>query len=729
MAAGVTVAAVGGGLVTSSVANAELHAYPLRHVDVPIPDWFSVDASDSSQKIAVYQLVGETHRFDVTTGAVDTLPTDYSYTVRGDYGFVLTGETTVKRIHIPTGAVANFDLQHGEWLPNAGTWDTDSAGRYLVYQASHGPMGAVRGFVYDTVARQVMTPDGLGSTHHSLVESISADGSIVRLAEYAPIDNKTREWLFNWASGTGTSVAQPAEYNGSLGPWVVSPDLQWVLFPAVPPAGSIDPAPALFRRNVATGETTRLPVAVGEIEQFGVYNGGRVVYARRVPTDKVHNALQLFTWDGAGEPFLVTRGIDAKPGDLGVDPIYAVNQDATVITFVTFASNLSESAHDPGTPPGTERLLYQATLPPIGTVNQVAIVAPGEKYCVGTVGAAPGDFVGVNITPVLASGPGFGVLHSSDDAAGATSNVNFDSGTIDPNVAFVKVGADGRICFTNSNHSSVHVILDEMIVGAAGTFTKPTAEGAVRLSDTRVGHGGPAVGPSEERCFAAVGATPGDFVGVNVTPVEAAGPGFGTMHASGSPAGPTSTVNFARGSIDPNFAFTEVGADGRICFTNSNHGPVHLVLDELVVGNRAALVRPSTATGNDRSVDTRESHPVGRLGPSGTVCFSVPGASVGDMVGVNITPVLAAGPGFGTLHASAAAAGGTSNVNFASGTIDPNFALAAAGPDAQTCFTNSPHGPIDVVIDAQVIARSSAFRAPTEHGSIRLVDTRMARSY
>jgi hypothetical protein len=360
-------------------------------------------------------------------------------------------------------------------------------------------------------------------------------------------------------------------------------------------------------------------------------------------------------------------------------------------------------------------------------VNADAVVQPGETYCVAAVGADPGDFVGVNVTPVLAVAPGFGVLHSSDDAPGGTSNVNFGPGTVDPNVAFAKVGADGRICFTNSVLGPVHVLLDQLIVADAAVFRSPSTSGSVRLADTRIGLGGPIVAPSETRCVAAAGAAPGEFVGVNVLPVEATAAGFGTVHPSGTGPGASSTANFGPGTFDPNFAFTNVGPDGQICFTNSIHGPVHLLLDQLIVGVASALAAPSPGPNADRPVDTRIGVGGTTLAPGASVCFTIPGGAPGDFGGVNLLPLQATGPGFGTLRSSDDAPGSTSNANFGIGTFDPNFAIAEFGTDGRMCFTNSENNTTDVIVDSQVIADSSAFSQPTPTGSVRLVDTRIGR--
>ena len=227
-----------------------------------------------------------------------------------------------------------------------------------------------------------------------------------------------------------------------------------------------------------------------------------------------------------------------------------------------------------------------------------------ETHCFDTVGATPGDFVGLNVTPVNANGGGFGTIHSSDDPAGATSNVNYTVGSVDPNFGFAKVGADSKVCYTNGPAAQVDVIADELIVAGAAAFSSPTPGGASRLVDTRGGLGGAKLGPLEKRCFGVVGASPGDFVGLNLTPVNATAAGFGTIHSSDDPAGATSNVNYTVGSVDPNFGFAKVGADSMVCFTNGPAASVDLIVDELIVAGAATFSSP-TPGGASRLLDTR----------------------------------------------------------------------------------------------------------------------------
>lgn len=208
------------------------------------------------------------------------------------------------------------------------------------------------------------------------------------------------------------------------------------------------------------------------------------------------------------------------------------------------------------------------------------------------------------VTPVRAGAKGYGTMHSSDDDAGDSSTVNFDIGTVDPNLAIVQVGTDGRVCFTNSADAAVDLILDELAIADPGSFALPTPDGAARLADTREGHGGGTLAAGETRCVATTGADPGDWVAVNATPVRATVRGYGTLHSSDVSAGATSNVNFDVDTVDPNLAIVQVGVDGDICFTNSPDGPVDLVLDQQINAAMSTFRQPTEA-GAHRLTDTR----------------------------------------------------------------------------------------------------------------------------
>jgi len=131
---------------------------------------------------------------------------------------------------------------------------------------------------------------------------------------------------------------------------------------------------------------------------------------------------------------------------------------------------------------------------------------PAEELCVQVVGE-PGDFAILNVTMVEASGPGFVVLRSSDAASenNEISSGNFDSGTVDPNVTITQIGVDRQVCLDNSNHSSVHAIVDQLAV-IDNSVIQPVNE---RIADTRVA--GPELRP-DAVCLAPNAVTSVDLV-------------------------------------------------------------------------------------------------------------------------------------------------------------------------------------------------------------------------
>ena len=235
-------------------------------------------------------------------------------------------------------------------------------------------------------------------------------------------------------------------------------------------------------------------------------------------------------------------------------------------------------------------------------------VSPSGQLCFAVEGD-PGDAALVNLTPVGASGAGDGQLISSQvkNDPPVASNVNFGAGTVDPNVAIAVIGADGEVCFQNSKHSSVDLVADHLGSIAGSAFRSATESGAPnRVVDTRFGLGGGRLAPSGQVCFAVEG-TPGDAALVNLTPVGASAAGDGQLISSSVKADPpvASNVNFGPWTVDPNVAIAPIGADGEVCFQNSQHASVDIVVDHL--GSVASWAyEPATASGApERRIDTR----------------------------------------------------------------------------------------------------------------------------
>src|SRR5690606_23275128 len=231
-------------------------------------------------------------------------------------------------------------------------------------------------------------------------------------------------------------------------------------------------------------------------------------------------------------------------------------------------------------------------------------VEPGAQLCFDVAGK-PGDVALVNLTPVLASGPGDGQLISSGLTPPEASNVNFGPGSVDPNVAAAPIGADGKVCYVNSKHSNVQVVADHLGSVSRNAITLATPTGAPdRKVDTRTGPAAGAVGRGKLLCIEGRG-KPAELALVTQPPVLASGPGDGWLISSGLTPPEASTVNFAPGSVDPNVAIAPIGGDGKVCFANSTHSSVHLVADHLGTIAKSAFTLASPSGAPFRRVDTR----------------------------------------------------------------------------------------------------------------------------
>lgn len=320
-----------------------------------------------------------------------------------------------------------------------------------------------------------------------------------------------------------------------------------------------------------------------------------------------------------------------------------------------------------------------------------------------SVAGEPGDLAVVNLTPVRATEPGFGWLSSPDNDDTGVSNVNFDMGTFDPNLAVAPIGPDGQVCYRNGP-ASLQLVADQLATIVADAITPISPERSFAE----------AIGPGASRCFEVSG-EPGDLAVVNLTPTNAVNPGFGWLSSPGADAAGTSNVNFQPGSFDPNVAVAEIGDDQQVCYRNGPAG-VHVIADQL-----ATINAESTATiAPARVLDTRVDAPVDR---AASLCFEVSGEP-GDMAVINLTPVEAAGPGYGALVSPGDDAGGTSNVNFDVGTFDPNVALAEIGADRRVCYRNGPTS-VHVIADQLATLTADAMVSVTPE---RVLDTRVGTS-
>jgi hypothetical protein len=205
--------------------------------------------------------------------------------------------------------------------------------------------------------------------------------------------------------------------------------------------------------------------------------------------------------------------------------------------------------------------------------------------------------VALNVTALEADTPGFVTVQPCGLTTLETSNVNVVPGSVTPNLVMTQPNADGNVCIIAS--TTTHLIVDRFASFAAGApidLVRPD-----RVTDTRTD--GSTRTPGRVVRFSVTSTeldttAPIGGVFMNLTIVEPASAGFGTVFPCAGGRPDTSNINFGRGQTIANFAVVQPDANGEICVYSSEAADI--LID--VMGSAGAGfegIRPS------RKVDTR----------------------------------------------------------------------------------------------------------------------------
>ncbi len=199
----------------------------------------------------------------------------------------------------------------------------------------------------------------------------------------------------------------------------------------------------------------------------------------------------------------------------------------------------------------------------------------------------PGDAAAavLNITVTEAQGPGFVTVWPCGSSRPTASSLNFVAGSTVPNNVIAKIGAGGKVCLFAS--AGTHLLSDvNGFFIASAAFQAATPQ---RLLDTRpgestvdgvgLGAGAAVSGATTEVQVTGRAGVPAGAVAavVNVTVVDARGPGFVTVFPCGSDRPTASSLNFVAGSTVPNGVIAKIGVGGKVCLFASNG--THLIVD------------------------------------------------------------------------------------------------------------------------------------------------------
>jgi hypothetical protein len=219
-----------------------------------------------------------------------------------------------------------------------------------------------------------------------------------------------------------------------------------------------------------------------------------------------------------------------------------------------------------------------------GEVRTVAVTGRGGVPASG-VGA-----VAVNVTATNPTASSYVTVWPSGEQRPTASNLNVTAGQTVPNMAIVKVGADGRIALFNLA-GSVDLIVD--VLGWFPTGTTYTGLVPARLADSRPGQptvdgafsgtGQVGSGSTLNVTVAGRGGVPAAGVGsvaVNVTVTAPTAGSYLTVWPAGATRPTASNLNFVTGQTVPNMVIAKVGASGQISLFNFA-GATDVIVDVL----------------------------------------------------------------------------------------------------------------------------------------------------
>ncbi len=345
---------------------------------------------------------------------------------------------------------------------------------------------------------------------------------------------------------------------------------------------------------------------------------------------------------------------------------------------------------------------YSSKLSPM---QQIAVSVLGQ----GGIPSKGASAVVLNLTVTEPTRSGYLTAFPSGVPAPTASNLNFVAGQTIPNLAVVKLGADGSIGLLNGSPGATHVVAD--VAGyfpllpdsTPGAFTS-LAPG--RLLDSRTGSG-QKLGPSATVDLTVVGmlgipTTNVSAVVLNVTVTEPTRPGYITAYPTGGSPPLASNLNFFPGQTVPTLVTVKVGANGKVSFLHGSPGTSHLVVDAAgyFTTGSGALHSEYVSLPPQRVVDTRVvPFPVQfSLSPLGLA--GVPSECVSAVV-MNVTVTEPKGAGYLAVSAAGPIWGHVSNVNFTAGQTVGNLVIAKLSSVGNVGFYPGNVTQYQVVVDIE----------------------------
>lgn len=382
----------------------------------------------------------------------------------------------------------------------------------------------------------------------------------------------------------------------------------------------------------------------------------------------------------------------------GLDPdIEAAIQHLSALGIaVTVASGNHSSADSVAFPACTTGAIAVGALDTVGQVASfsdpapgLALVAPGARIVSSVPGGGFAEKSGTSMAAPFVAGA-FALAREAAPGAALGDLLNLFRATATP-------APDLRPGAASESYPALNLLA---ALSALGHTPPGVDTGGIhlhglstpqRLVDTRIGLGGPRIGASGLLAVTipgvpASGPNP-PAASLNVTAVDADGPGFLTVFPCGTSVPLVSNVNYSGATPVANKVVVAVPADSRVCVFSMTSTDVVIDFDGWLEPNRPFVpVEPT------RKIDTRSSGV--RVTNDLAVAVAPPGAT-GAVVNLTVTQPVA--DGFATLYPCGAPLPLASNVNFRAGGTVPGAALVPVDTAGRVCVHTS--SPAHVIVD------------------------------
>lgn len=407
----------------------------------------------------------------------------------------------------------------------------------------------------------------------------------------------------------------------------------------------------------------------------------------------------MYLGDGSFGTFFATNAALAQGGG----GAYAVDDedltDNEALGFDSCSTSplalVSPLGYDAVTP---TRLLDTRDGTALAPMVERALVVTGAHGVPADAGA-----VNVNVTVTSPAADGWVAAYPCGTER-TNSTVNFASGQTAANMALVKVGTGGAICFVSTVDAQLVIDLNGYVAPTTqNEFSPgtPTRLLDTRETATRVLAGQPvAVAIPDQfgllsldgELQAAVATTPVAAL-LNVTATNPAAAGYLTVFPCGTAVPWASNVNFVAGETAANAAVGQLGTNTSVCVVSSTDTDV--VVDVLGVfrpnGGTRILTRDPV-----RVADTRTTQ---ALAAGATLEIPVTDAVAANATGalINLTVTGATGAGYVTVYQCGSSVPWASTLNFVADETAANFAVGSiAGGKLCVYTTTAAHVIVDV---------------------------------